>query len=1514
MKKIAAIFLLLMTGLDPVFSQDRIRLDFYNPSEATATNFESSEINDGMFVGKTKWDPALSLSLPKAGLDASALSFLTLRMYSSDADPCVEIVYESPNKDWCLGASFAVVAGWAVYTIDLNKVDWKHEGSGPEAKVWGGREKKVSALRFDPGNADKRIVKIDWIEIGGPEGKVHKVEKEESKAKASALASLNWKFDAEGELLGWQPANFDEVGVKDGAMRGVTQRFSQLFSPEIAVDTGKYQTFTFVAKSDRPGSGAITFKSSGETLVRGPYVPEHHAVPFDLIGDGEVHAYDVNLSQCHFWKGNITGLRFDLTYTPGTKFELASCRFMPNTENRGLISNSGFEVIASDKQVLPEIWKVAAQGGGRAILSQVDKLGHLIVFYGAQGGAVVTLSNRVEFDFPGRYNLKLDFKPELVRSGDKLSVQLRFKDILNQQLKELLDYNIDLENAKDWKTFSNSFMIPEKAATGEVELLWTSSSATSAVAVDNIILDLEQKDEGNLMANPDQSFDWKAHWIWKPDLDMTDQAPLYLRKKFVVPDASEVERGEVIVTVDNRYTLYVNGKKLAHGPFHDTWQKSDIYDIKEFLRSGENVVGVEAVNDGGPAGMLLEAGVRLRDGQVVYIVSNETWKWSKEGPGDWSSATVSDDKWGQAKSYVIPPGLPWGSPAPYIYFGPTHRVRVKSVSFPAAITRGKDLNVILELGASGKGFGGAVLFAELIKAGDASGISVLRKEIPGIEAGKEVPLQVSIPLSKYGFIDEGSYDIKLGMTKASLVLEGPGDGIVEKGNFLVKRVELKDDGQPIKIPKVRYESANGSPAIYVNGTPQPVMNCLPVKITNNSSGVGSRRQIELSRDNNIHMYFVEAGAIKIMGERIYDFTELDQMVKSVLALDPDAHIVVSAVLDGTNNAGLKEWNEKYPDEVVKLADGSTNLAAYGGGNSKTMSMASEVWMGLAEDLFRKLIRHVRGRKYGERVIGFLPCSGSTWEWMYWGGSTLDPNKFPDYSKPYQQAFQKWALAKYGNLSALNQVWRKNFATPEQVCVPTKDERVMTDTLSFLTPKNSQYVIDYHQFHSELVANDILRLAKAAKEETKGESLFGTYYGYTTYAMYFPTNKTMGHLALKKVLDSPDVDFLMSPSRYEDRAIGGSSGFMTVTDSLSLHKKLWVDQADLRTVHAGVEQAPETRVDTLLDSRAVIARHFANSLVNGCSQQWFDFSTGWITGDARLMQWVGKLQQIERDMAKVSRITAHRDSSIAVIVDEESTYYTNFHANVHLEMVHNQYRGLANTGVGFDTYLLGDLEKIPPYKCYLFLNTFRMTDAQLAFIDQHLKKDKRVLVFAYAAGSIGKEDLSANGVVKLTGINIKMFNDARAVLVKLGKTAHPIGKYIGESTYGFNNEYGPWFAPTEGEVLGTINGMEQPGLVVKNNPEWTCVYSAAAPLPVGLVRGIAEFSGIPVVNPSDMAGEVTYVGDRLVAIHTLCGGKRSLAFPKNDGAVRELIYDQEYALKDGHIDVNLASRSTYLFHY
>ena len=107
--------------------------------------------------------------------------------------------------------------------------------------------------------------------------------------------------------------------------------------------------------------------------------------------------------------------------------------------------------------------------------------------------------------------------------------------------------------------------------------------------------------------------------------------------------------------------------------------------------------------------------------------------------------------------------------------------------------------------------------------------------------------------------------------------------------------------------------------------------------------------------------------------------------------------------------------------------------------------------------------------------------------------------------------------------------------------------------------------------------------------TPGQALVGTYYAYLT--AHGINQQDSGHLAARRVFDSPDVDFLMSPPNYWYRKPGEASTFMSATDSLRLRGKLWLDESDHRT-HLTDPGAGYGRANTLHETLGVYWREVA----------------------------------------------------------------------------------------------------------------------------------------------------------------------------------------------------------------------------------------------------------------------------------------------------------------------------------
>jgi hypothetical protein len=713
---------------------------------------------------------------------------------------------------------------------------------------------------------------------------------------------------------------------------------------------------------------------------------------------------------------------------------------------------------------------------------------------------------------------------------------------------------------------------------------------------------------------------------------------------------------------------------------------------------------------------------------------------------------------------------------------------------------------------------------------------------------------------------------------------------------------------PAPVTKVVYLPGH-IPAFDINVKILPVMHTM----TNNTAVPAMQKAIiENSRDNNVNLIWLNISQFDWNPDGKSTFKDMDEAVNAVLETNPHAYIVLNINIDPSRNLGMRKWFDLHPDQLIQKEDGSTALSGYGGvpnRGEKYASFASKIWMNDATQSWRELIRHVRSGPYADRVIGYVPIAGISAEWFYYGSQGKD---FVDYSKPFTAAFANWMKAQYnGDLALLNKTWNTDYASFDAIKLPTEAQRRAPEDGVFLDPAKSGEVIDLREFFTQIISGDILDFCHVVKEETNGTAICGTYYGYVMHIgrAYFGVHS--GHFALDRMLASPDIDFLMSPSTYSDRGLGGGSGFMTAVDSFKLHGKLYVDQADIRTLHA---TDPIGKVDTLTDSVSVLQREFANSVVNGVAPQWFDFGDGWIAGDARLMQAVGKMWQIAKTLQQTPRETIDAPNSIAVITGEKSILYTKVDSNLNYAATSQQIAELQRTGAAWDNYLLDDLPKLGKYHYFVFLNCFNLSDAQLKYINENLKKDGNVLVWINSPGVIdnskstfAQATYDPERVSKVTGFQLKHIADGPLVTQMLAGN-NPLQQ--DGAIFGSSQLSGTRFAPQDGVALGQFPDDQQTSLAIKKFADWTSIYSATPTLPAALLRNIAKLANVPVIN--NHVGDITYVSKNLFAVHSLGGGER--VFHVGDGYknAKELFSDQTYAVQNGKFTATVPQGGTMLF--
>jgi alpha-L-rhamnosidase len=157
-----------------------------------------------------------------------------------------------------------------------------------------------------------------------------------------------------------------------------------------------------------------------------------------------------------------------------------------------------------------------------------------------------------------------------------------------------------------------------------------------------------------------------ATWIWfpEPGVDLKRTAPAgerFFRRRVTVPANVRPTSASLLLTVDDQFTLWVNGKEVATFAEKDGWRRPQRFDLLPHLAAGDNVVAVRAVNAGDPAGLCAKVTIRYPDGKAEILTSDAAWKVSDRADEGWTTAAFNDGAWKPAAA-ICPMGQGvWGA-------------------------------------------------------------------------------------------------------------------------------------------------------------------------------------------------------------------------------------------------------------------------------------------------------------------------------------------------------------------------------------------------------------------------------------------------------------------------------------------------------------------------------------------------------------------------------------------------------------------------------------------------------------------------------------------------------------------------------------------------------------------------------------------------------------------------------------------------------------------------------------
>ncbi len=972
----------------------------------------------------------------------------------------------------------------------------------------------------------------------------------------------------------------------------------------------------------------------------------------------------------------------------------------------------------------------------------------------------------------------------------------------------------DFENG----AFRFQFRMPERAA----ELHFTVTDADGKP----VEFTVRETKSGTPVADPGPYY-WKSAWIWG-DNEFKPNAHCYFRRKFTVDDPAAVERAVFQWATDDRSEVFINGTSIGSV---SSWAVPKVSDsIQPLLKNGENLIVVHAFNNASDAGFIGELTLVKRDGSTETVASGEEYRFStKEEPG-WDRPDFDDSAWPPARVKFRPPQNPYGAIA-YRYFGRVWPLQLVHAELPSTIKAGK----VLTIAASYRGEAG---FPD-----DRIRFSVRRngREIAAVPArvkrdGEELNLSASLP------IPAAAAGSTFEVVPESTVLELPSPGsfaVVSGGKTSPLTAEVK--------------AINGAPRLVINGRVEPMMLYrAPINETNQTSAYRFMTGFEKA---GVNLFEISLRLTRLWkSDGTLDYSALDDNILGALFYAPKGRLVIFLNMDAP------AWYvEQNPQERFHFADTPLNQ----------ISFASEKWRRDSAHTLELLLQHIKKQPYYSSIAGFGLDAGEDSQWMQWTGRNLE--NLGDYSPAMLRYFHAFLVQKYGDIAALNSRYGTGYAGFDEIPIPAPELRGRKTGGLFFDPVLAWSVADFNQAFSDAVTDNILSYSRTIKEATG--RIVGIYYGKLFSIAGF---NEWGEFGTGRILASPDIDYLIGVE-YLERTAGKPHSVSAPLASYSLHNKIFVDEADLRTFLGGTKAW--FYAGGLFDTVSMIRKMFILSFVKNHGIHFYDLHGG-AFDQAGILDAIGRV----RKLAETYKKTLPKRAEVAIFIDETSLAAASSAIKdlSRRAILHQQNGNFGRMGTDFDLYLQSDIElsQLPKYKMYVFLNAWKVDATMRAAIDR-LKHDHALFVWLFNSGINDGKTLSGANIEALTGIRVAELppptplsmdlkpDPASPVQMLRRLPAASISVDMQQSAYYPVDQEATLFAPF-------LKAPELKAAAFRDFGSWRSFYSAVPLLTSDFWRELAREAGCHIYT--DDPGLMLYYGSELLGIHSGSAGAKKIAWP------------------------------------
>lgn len=551
----------------------------------------------------------------------------------------------------------------------------------------------------------------------------------------------------------------------------------------------------------------------------------------------------------------------------------------------------------------------------------------------------------------------------------------------------------------------------------------------------------------------------------------------------------------------------------------------------------------------------------------------------------------------------------------------------------------------------------------------------------------------------------------------------------------------------------------------------------------------------------------------------YEFSSLDQQIADLKKAVPEAEFICMIDLNSP------EWLSRQLSLAHESGDSFTHL---------TEALANPRWKEATLHYLRAFLEYAEAH-YADSIQAYVLACGHTDEWFDHNGELCGLHK--------QRACNDWRAA-HGLAPA---------EPPSALKMNTPDY----DGLLF-DPAVSSGVIEYRRFCSELVGNTICEFAAEARKLIRPKAEIGIFYGYIVTRLGAAES---GHLAYEQVLKSPDIDFMISPGSYGDRAMGGGGGWLGCSGSEKLAGKIHMHECDQRTHTHNRDLTPYVSLhvphwENTEEDVAGIKREFTLALLKRSSLWWFDMWGGFYQ-EPVLFENFRLMKEIYDSRI---RLPSRNVEEVAMIVDPDALAYFDQRSPRQRDFQPDIRKKLNRLGAPFETWCLRDVPSIPnlhEIKFFIFATPWEITPEKAELLNRYVLNHDRTVLWFYAPGISDGESFDESRIRHWTGADPHVS-----------------------------------------------------GLSVQRMNGWTSAFLRnPAELTPATLKSLAKSAGVHLYSDAEIP---VYADDRFLALHSKEGGEMTIRLPRRVTKITELFSGKLAAENVSEFQWNFRAPDTVLF--